>query len=72
MPGRNDILSIVSNLVNDFTKEPRVLDIGCGFGYITAHILNTNPNSIVFMIDYSDEMLELCKEIFKENKNIKI
>ena len=50
VPGRNDILSIVSNLVNDFTKEPRVLDIGCGFEYITAHILNTNPNSIVFMI----------------------
>jgi Methylase involved in ubiquinone/menaquinone biosynthesis len=72
MLGRNYILSIVSNLINGFTKEPRVLAIGCGFGYITAHILNTNPNSIIFVIDYSDEMLELCKERFKENKNIKI
>lgn len=72
VPGRNEILSIISNLVRDFTKEPRILEVGCGFGDITAHILDTNPNSKAFMMDYSEEMLDLCRERFKDNINIKI
>jgi len=73
VPRREEILSIISTLATTFTTEhPKVLDLGCGNGDITNEILKIKPNASVYMLDFSDEMIRLSKERFKDNSNIKI
>jgi tRNA (cmo5U34)-methyltransferase len=71
IPGRQEILSRITALVTMGEEEPlRVLDLGCGFGDVTAAILKLRPNAQVCMVDFSDEMLRLSKERFIGNPRI--
>ncbi|MFC1900806.1 class I SAM-dependent methyltransferase [Chloroflexota bacterium] len=73
IPGRGDTLSIVARLATEFVSgQPRVLDIGCGWGDVTAEILELRPLASVCMVDYSEEMLRLAEERFSSNNNVKI
>ena len=71
IPGRQEILDIISRLTAHFTTEnPKILDIGCGYGDVTAAILALKPSAAVTLVDFSDDMLELAQDRFKENVNI--
>ena len=73
IPGRKDILSLISCLIavsND--NQPKILDLGCGYGDVTAGIIKLIPDATIHMMDYSDEMIRLSKERFKDNKKIQI
>ena len=73
IPGLRDMLSIVARLATTFVSDrPRVLDIGCGYGDVTAEILELSPSASVCMVDYSEEMLKLAKERFGNNNQVKI
>ncbi len=73
IPGRRETLSIVAKLATEFAPdESRIMDIGCGYGDVTAKILELSPLASVCMVDYSEEMLRLSEERFSDNKRVKL
>jgi len=43
------MLSVISKLATTYTSEnPKILDIGSGYGDVTADILTLKPNSHAF------------------------
>ena len=73
IPYRQEILSIIAGLATAFTTErPKVLDLGCGYGDVTAEVLKMKPKASVCLVDFSDEMLRLSSERFKDNPRIRI
>jgi protein-L-isoaspartate(D-aspartate) O-methyltransferase len=50
----------LENLQNVITKEgSRVLDVGCGSGYLAAVMSRFNPSATIFGIDYIPQLVEL-------------
>ncbi|MBN2074641.1 MAG: class I SAM-dependent methyltransferase [Dehalococcoidales bacterium] len=73
IPGRRDILSLIARLVVDSSGDrPKVLDLGCGYGDVTAEILKLRPDATICMVDYSDEMIRMAEERFRDNNKIKV
>jgi tRNA (cmo5U34)-methyltransferase len=73
IPGRRETLAIIARLATTFvSNQPRVLDIGCGYGDVTAEILELSPLASVCMVDFSEEMLRLAKERFGTNNKVNI
>ena len=69
VPGRTETLSIVATLATVFFSDrPRILDIGCGNGDLTAKIFELSPLASVCMVDFSEVMLQLAIERFGNNK----
>ena len=52
--------------------SPRILDIGCGYGDVTAEVLRYVPQASVCMVDFSEEMVQRSAERFQRNKDILI
>jgi tRNA (cmo5U34)-methyltransferase len=50
--------------------SPRVLDLGGGTGLSTSYLLKRYPNARVTLLDFSDEMLAIARERFKDNPAI--
>lgn len=68
IPGRPEILDTISRLATHFTAEnPRILDIGCGPGDVTAAILALKSSATVTLVDFSEDMLAQAQERFAEN-----
>lgn len=73
IPYRKEILSIIAGLATAFaTERPKVLDLGCGYGDVTAEVLKMKPEASVCLVDFSDEMIRLSSERFKNNPKIRI
>ena len=73
VPKRNEMLSIISRLATTYASEnPKILDIGSGYGDVTADILKLKPLSHAYLMDFSDEMIRLSHDRFHENPNIHI
>jgi tRNA (cmo5U34)-methyltransferase len=51
-------------------QPKRILDLGCGTGNVTAAILVNFPDAEVHALDLSADILNQCKERFKENATI--
>jgi tRNA (cmo5U34)-methyltransferase len=49
---------------------PRVLDLGGGTGLSTAFLLERYPRAHVTLLDFSEEMLTVARERFKDNTNV--
>ena len=73
IPGRTKILNTIGNLAKSITDvNLHILDLGCGYGDLTANILKYKPDAKVVMLDYSKEMIKICKMRFSENDNVEI
>jgi tRNA (cmo5U34)-methyltransferase len=73
VPQRKEILSIISRLAVELgSANPKVIDLGCGFGDVTAEIVKLKPDVEVLMVDFSDEMIRRSNERFRDNKNITV
>ena len=71
VPGRKDSLEMVARLATEFAPPgAKFMEIGCGFGDLTAEILEIDPSATVTMIDYSEEMLRLTHDRFGTNPGI--
>jgi tRNA (cmo5U34)-methyltransferase len=71
IPERKEILSIISRLaIETGPKNPKIIDLGCGLGDLTAKVLELKPDAEVLMLDFSDEMIRRSSERFRGNKNI--
>jgi len=49
---------------------PRVLDLGAGTGLSTLFLLKRFPDARVTLLDFSEEMLSVARERFRDNPNI--
>ena len=49
---------------------PRVLDLGAGTGLSTLYLLKRFPDARVTLLDFSEEMLSVARERFRDNPNI--
>ena len=73
LPNRQKILSIIGRAATILSPDsPRILDIGCGYGDVTAEVLRYAPQASVCMIDFSEEMVQRSAERFQRNKDIDI
>ena len=64
-PGRREILGIIARAAREFGPErPRVLDLGGGYGEVTASITDLTPAAEICLLDLSDEMLAMAGERF--------
>lgn len=73
IPERKKILSIISRAVAELGPvNPKIIDLGCGLGDVTAEILKLKPQADVLMIDFSDEMIRRSSERFRDYKNINV
>lgn len=73
IPERKEILSIISRVAAELgPANPKIIDLGCGLGDVTAEILKLKPQADVLMIDFSDEMIRRSSERFRGNKNITV
>ena len=50
---------------------PSVLDIGAGTGLMSAFILQKYPDATITLMDFSENMLEVARERFKVQDNIR-
>jgi len=73
VPGRLEVLSIIAGLATAAANGPlKVLDLGCGYGAVTAEILNLRPDASACLVDFSDEMIRLSTERFDGNPGISV
>lgn len=54
----------------EFKGDEHVLDIGCGDGKITAEIARQVPRGSVVGVDFSEDMIRVCKERYSEVSNM--
>jgi len=59
------VSSFVHHLPDNF-KPISILDLGCGNGNITAQLISYFPNATFTLVDASSEMIELCRNQFKD------
>ncbi len=72
-PGRREILTAIARLVTETASGPLcIMDIGCGWGDVSAEILKYSPDARVVMSDFSEVMVDITSERFKGNPNVSV
>lgn len=67
----NKELGFINKYLNNY-RIPRILDIGVGNGRILKNIINnSNDGSEIFGVDISQNMVDICREKFKEEPKLK-
>eukprot|EP01041_Mallomonas_annulata_P004830 gene4830-9629_t len=62
--------TVLEDLANEIQRpDSRILDVGCGSGYLTAVFARMNPTATVCGIDYIDELVELSKRNIQRADN---
>jgi uncharacterized protein len=51
-------------------KEGEILDIGCGYGYITYMLSFTSEKRIITGIDYDEEKISVARHCFSKNDRV--
>ncbi|MHB9859145.1 class I SAM-dependent methyltransferase [Streptomyces sp. YIM S03343] len=65
MPDREDRFRIMLDMVEAFTgTEPRVLDLACGTGSITARLLDRFPGAVSTGVDLDPALLTIARGTF--------
>ena len=59
-------LEMIREAAREIQIPPRILDLGCGKGYITAKIKQANPDSDISALDYSLSAIEYAFDHFHE------
>lgn len=53
------------------TENPKILDIGAGTGLLSAFLMERYPEASFTLIDISEKMLDIAKDRFRGNSNVK-
>jgi tRNA (cmo5U34)-methyltransferase len=65
VPGRSEAFSLIAALVaTSGPPGPRIMDLGCGDGALTARVLEQSPGASATLVDVSDEMLRRARQRF--------
>ena len=66
----NNIINKIIKIAN-INDSKTVIEIGAGYGSLTKKIVNMNCEKI-FAIEKDEKLIPILKELFKNQKNIKI
>jgi malonyl-CoA O-methyltransferase len=58
--------NLIANNSNQISPQ-RILEIGCGTGLLSQHLVNRFPNSIIEFLDPAKNMIATCKETLYKN-----
>jgi SAM-dependent methyltransferase len=71
MPDREDRFRIMLDMVEAFVgPEPRVLDLACGTGSITARLLNRFPGATSTGVDLDPALLAIARGTFADDERV--
>jgi tRNA (cmo5U34)-methyltransferase len=62
VPGRQDVLALIAEITASAASPPRVLDLGCGDGDVSAAIRARQPDAALTLLDISEDMLAHAQE----------
>ena len=70
IPNFDEFYSIGVDSLVCSKADPRVLDLGGGTGLLTLFLLRRYPKAHVTLLDFSEEMLTIARERYRNNPNI--
>ena len=70
IPNFDEFYSIGIDALVCSKASPRVLDLGGGTGLSTLFLLRRYPEARVTLLDFSEEMLAIARERYRDNPNI--
>jgi malonyl-CoA O-methyltransferase len=65
----HELVDFIKPKRSKFSKNIRILDIGCGTGYLTKQLTDLFPLAHITAVDIAPGMIELARENFKQ-KNV--
>jgi len=71
IPCFDEFYSISVSVADVKTNTPKILDIGAGTGLFSYFLLDKYPEAKITLIDISEKMLEVARQRFSGNENIK-
>ncbi|WP_292391108.1 class I SAM-dependent methyltransferase [Methanosarcina sp. UBA5] len=71
IPCFDDFYRVPVSVASVNTESPDILDIGAGTGLLSAFLMERYPEASFTLIDISEKMLDMAKERFRDNPNVK-
>lgn len=71
IPCFDDFYGISVSMASADAKNPGILDVGAGTGLLSAFLMEKYPGASFTLIDISEKMLDMAKERFTGNSNVK-
>ena len=71
IPCFDDFYGVSVSVASVDTETPRILDIGAGTGLLSGFLMERYPEASFTLIDLSEKMLEIAKDRFRSNSNVK-
>ncbi len=71
IPCFDDFYGISASMASVDTENPNILDVGAGTGLLSAFLMERYPEASFTLIDISEKMLDMAKDRFRGNPNMK-
>jgi tRNA (cmo5U34)-methyltransferase len=71
IPCFDDFYRVAVSVASASMENPDILDIGAGTGLLSAFLMERYPKASFTLIDISEKMLEIAKDRFRGNSNVK-
>lgn len=71
IPCFDDFYEISVSVASVDTENPSILDVGAGTGLLSAFLMERYPEASFTLIDISEKMLDMAKDRFRGNSEIK-
>lgn len=71
IPCFDDFYGVVVAIASVDAQNPDILDIGAGTGLLSSFLMERYPEALFTLIDISEKMLDVAKDRFKGNSNVK-
>jgi tRNA (cmo5U34)-methyltransferase len=71
IPCFDDFYRVSVSVASANVENPEILDIGAGTGLLSAFLMERYPEASFTLIDISEKMLDVAKDRFRGNSNVK-
>ena len=71
IPCFDDFYGATVSVASVDAKNPGILDVGAGTGLLSAFLMERYPEASFTLIDISEKMLDMAKDRFGNNSNVK-
>ena len=71
IPCFDDFYGATVSVASVDAENPGILDIGAGTGLLSAFLMERYPEASFTLIDISEKMLDMAKDRFRNNSNVK-
>jgi tRNA (cmo5U34)-methyltransferase len=71
VPCFDDLYGVSVSVASVDKENPDILDIGAGTGLLSEFLMERYPKASLTLIDLSEKMLDIAKDRFRSNSNVK-